>query len=91
MAVGSSLKGLYAGCLFCALECCDHNSLRINLHADQGGEEGDSGLLPIGPLTVVVVYSLNQVQLFLTPWISARQAGFPVLHHLLELAQTHVH
>ena len=27
-------------------------------------------------------------QLFATPWTAA--PGFPVLHHLLELAQTHV-
>ena len=37
----------------------------------------------------VVVQSLNRVQLFATPWSS--MPGFCVLHHLLELAQTHVH
>ena len=37
----------------------------------------------------VVVQSLSRVQLFATPWSS--MPGFCVLHHLLELAQTHVH
>ena len=36
------------------------------------------------------VQSLGLVQLLVTPWIAAHP-GFPVLHHLLELAQTHVH
>ena len=27
----------------------------------------------------------------LTPWTPGKQPGFPVLHHLPELAQTHVH
>ena len=35
----------------------------------------------------VVIQSLNYVRLFVTPWT----AGFPVLHHLLEFAQIHVH
>ena len=35
----------------------------------------------------VVVQSLIHVQLFGTP----QTAAFPVLHHLPELAQTHVH
>ena len=34
----------------------------------------------------VLVQSLSRVPLFATP----RTAGFPVLHHLLELAQAHV-
>ena len=38
----------------------------------------------------VVVHLLSHVQFFETPWTAARP-GFPVLHHLLELAQTHVH
>ena len=33
---------------------------------------------------------LSHVQLFVTPWIAARQAGFPVHHQLLKLTQTHV-
>ena len=37
----------------------------------------------------VVVQSLSRVQLFATPWSST--PGFCVLHHLPELAQTHVH
>jgi len=40
-------------------------------------------------IAVVLVQSLSPVQLFATPWTAA--SGFPVLHHLLELAQTHVH
>ena len=36
---------------------------------------------------VVVVQLLTCVRLFSTPWTP----GFPVLPHLLELAQTHVH
>ena len=34
-----------------------------------------------------VVQSLSGVRLFATPWTP----GFPVLHHLPEFAQTHVH
>ena len=37
----------------------------------------------------VVIQSLSRVWLFVTP-CSASTAGFPVLHHLPELAQTHV-
>ena len=36
---------------------------------------------------VVVVQSLSRVQLFVMPWTAA---GFPILHCLPELAQTHV-
>ena len=39
---------------------------------------------------VVVIQSLSHVQLFATPWTVATP-GFPVLHHLPEFAQTHVH
>ena len=39
------------------------------------------------PLDKAVVQSLSHVQLFVTLWT----AGFPVLHFLLEFAQTHVH
>ena len=42
------------------------------------------------PALFVVVQSLSCVQLFVTPWTAARQAS-PVLHQLLEIAQTHVH
>ena len=38
---------------------------------------------------LVVVQLLSDVQFFVTPWTAA--PGFPVLHYLLELAQTHVH
>ena len=37
------------------------------------------------------VQSLSHVPLFLTPWTAARCLGFPVLHQLLELTQTHAH
>ena len=40
---------------------------------------------------IVVFQLLNCVQLFVTPWTEAHQAGFTVLHHLTEFAQTHVH
>ena len=40
-------------------------------------------------VVIVVVQSLGCVQLFATPYTAA--PGFPVLHHLLELAQTRVH
>ena len=39
----------------------------------------------------VVVQSLSHVWLFATPWTTYSMPGFPVLHHLLEFAQTHVH
>ncbi|CAN0224516.1 unnamed protein product [Rangifer tarandus platyrhynchus] len=37
-----------------------------------------------------VVQSLSRAQLFVTP-MDYSTRDFPVLHHLLELAQTHVH
>ena len=43
--------------------------------------------------TVVLVQLPSCVRLFATPWTTAHQAslpGFPVLHYLPELAQTHV-
>ena len=39
----------------------------------------------------IVVQSLSRVQLFATPWTAGSTPGFPVLHYLQELAQTHVH
>ena len=39
---------------------------------------------------VVVAQSLSHVWLFVTP-MDCSTPGFPVLHHLLELAKTHVH
>ena len=39
---------------------------------------------------MVVIQSLSHVGLFATQWIAALP-GFPVLHHLPELAQAHVH
>ena len=47
---------------------------------DRGRHGGSKGRL-------VVTQSLSCIQLFATPWT----AGFPVLHRLPELAQTHVH
>ena len=41
-------------------------------------------------LHLSVVQSLNSVQLFKNS-VDGSMPGFPVLHHLLELAQTHVH
>ena len=38
----------------------------------------------------IAVQSLSRVWLFVTPWNAACRA-FPVLHHLSEFAQTHVH
>ena len=40
-------------------------------------------------IVAVVVKLLSRVRLFVTPW--NRTTGFPVLHCLPELAQTHVH
>ena len=37
----------------------------------------------------VIFQSLSRVPLFATAWTTT--LGFPVLHHPLELAQTHVH
>ena len=36
------------------------------------------------------VQRLNPVRLFVTPWTAGSSPGFPVLHYLLEFAQTHV-
>ena len=38
-----------------------------------------------------VVQLLSGVQLFATPLTAACTPGFPILHYLLEFAQTHVH
>ena len=40
--------------------------------------------------TIKKVKSLSRVQLFATP-MDCSTPGFPALHHLPELAQTHVH
>ena len=40
--------------------------------------------------TIFVVQSLHHVRLFVTP-MDCSTPGFPVLHYLLEFAQTHVH
>ena len=42
-------------------------------------------------LPAVVVQSVHCVQLFATSWTEACMSDFPVLHCLLEFAQTHVH
>ena len=42
-------------------------------------------------INVIVVQSLRNITLFMTPWTAAHQASFPVLHYLPEFAQTHVH
>ena len=43
-------------------------------------------------LAGLVVQLLSHVQLFVTLWTAARSTpGFPVIHHLPEIAQTHVH
>ena len=42
-------------------------------------------------MLIVVVWSLSHVQLFVMPWTIASTAGCPVLNHLPEFAQTHVH
>ena len=42
-------------------------------------------------LHLVVVQSLSHVRLFATPWTACSVPGFPVLHQLLEFAETHVH
>ena len=38
--------------------------------------------------SVVVVQALSPLPLFVNPWTAACQAGSPVLHYLLEVAQT---
>ena len=45
----------------------------------------------VSVLIVVVVWSLSHVQLFVMPWTTTWTLGFPVLPHLPEFAQTHVH
>ena len=37
------------------------------------------------------IQSLSCVQLFMTPWMDCSMPGFPVLYHLMKLAQIHVH
>ena len=39
----------------------------------------------------VVLQSFSHVQLFATPRTAAHHTCFPILHHLPELAQTHIH
>ena len=52
-----------------------------------------SNPIPAGLVThkLVVVQLFSHVQLFVTPWTQGGMPGLPVPHHLLELAQTHVH
>ena len=38
-----------------------------------------------------LVHSFSHVRLFATPWTACSMPSFPVLHLLLECAQTHVH
>ena len=45
---------------------------------------------PGKPLSVVVVQSLKSCLTLCDP-MNCSMPGFPVLHHLLEFAQTHVH
>ena len=49
--------------------------------------------LGFGPLPhdLAVVQLLSHAQLFATPWTNCSTPGFPVLHHLPEFAQSHVH
>ena len=49
-----------------------------------------SSLIQFSSVQFISVQSLSRVQLFATPWATARQA-FPVHHQLPELAQSHVH
>ena len=47
------------------------------------------GLNLLPPWTI---QSLSHVQLFVTPWIAARQASLSIIHHQLpEFTQTHIH
>ena len=39
----------------------------------------------------VVIQLLCHILLFASPWTDCSTPGFPILHHLLELAQAHVH
>ena len=47
--------------------------------------------LHTSPENYFVVQPLSHVQLAATPWTAATPCLLPVLHHLPELAQTHVH
>ena len=67
--------------------------MNIKMPANTSLEIGDLGLLKtIHPELgwPVVVQSLSRVQLFLTPWTTARQALLS-FHYLLEVAQIHVY
>ena len=44
----------------------------------------------VAVLVMVAVQSLIHVRLCVTPWAACSTPDFPVLHHLPELAQTHV-
>ena len=53
-------------------------------------ETTDLGAASAQGHVVVVVRSLNFVPLFATPGTACSMPGSPVLHYLLEFAQTHV-
>ena len=65
----------------------------FDFHFQMAGCWGAIGILP-GPSIpcqhVVAVPLLSHVKLFATSW-GCNMPGFPVLHHLLEFVQTHVH
>ena len=60
-----------------------------NNHLEWADHRGS--FLPQWGEWLFVVQSLSCVWLFATPWTACSTLGFPVLHHLPELAQTHVH
>ena len=60
---------------------------QVNLSLSAGGMEKS---LHTSPENYFVVQPLSHVQLAATPWTAATPC-LPVLHHLPELAQTHVH
>ena len=47
--------------------------------------------MPFDLKILLVVQSLTHVRLFATPWAAAHQPGLLIPHHLLRLAQAHVH
>ena len=60
------------------------------LQADSTSHQGRWNLGGGSFFNFVVVQSLSPVWLIVTPWTTA-PPGSPVLHYLLEFAQTHVH
>ena len=62
-----------------------------SLHRAEGYIDVTQGPVAVALAWGVVVRSHSCVRLFATPWTTYSTPGFPIHHHLPELALTHLH